>query len=264
LIVWPETAVPGNLLGDAFLASKLLRFTDSIRVPIVLGAAEIEKFTLQEPESPQRVRGYNSAFLLRPSEALGTPYRKRRLVPFGEYLPLQGVLQWPKWLVQQTFETIPGNETHLFGLPDGTVFGVLICWENLFSHLARESVVAGARILVQLTNDASFGRTAAPFQHNLASVMRAVENRVPVVIASNSGPSQIIDPYGRIVASVPHLFTEGIVSADIALATGGTVYTHGGDIFALTTGGTLLLLVIGRTGGNVRPLVQAGRSPYAV
>jgi apolipoprotein N-acyltransferase len=99
--------------------------------------------------------------------------------------------------------------------------------------LARESVNNGAQI-VQLTNDVWFGHSAAPRQHNLMSVMRAVENRVPVVIASNTGPSQIIDGYGRVVAGVPGLFTEGLATGTMHTGTTGTLYSADGDVFVLT------------------------------
>jgi apolipoprotein N-acyltransferase len=126
-----------------------------------------------------------------------------------------------------------GENTHLFQLPNGVKVGALICWENLFAPLARESVASGAQVLVQLTNDIWFGKTAEPFQHNLASVLRAVENRVPVVIASNAGPSQIIDAYGRVVAAAPSVFAPEIVQADIAVAARGTVFRRFGDRFLL-------------------------------
>jgi len=111
--------------------------------------------------------------------------------------------------------------------------GSLICWENLFAPLARESVHNGANLLVQLTNDVWFGHSAAPYQHNLMSVMRAVENHVPVLIASNTGPSQIIDEHGRVLAKVPLVFTEGMATETIHAGTGGTLYNAFGDLFVL-------------------------------
>ncbi len=245
LIVWPETAVAAaNLQANPPLAMRLQELARAVQEPIVLGASEVEKFAFRDQSGSARVRGYNSAYLLVPGGPLGTPYHKRALVPFGEYAPLQKVIHWPAWLVQPTFETVPGDSPHLFRLPGGTPFGTLICWENLFAGLARESVQAGARLLVQLTNDAWFGRTAAPRQHNIASVLRGVENRVPIVIASNAGPSQIIDPHGRVLASGPDVFTEGNIVAEVRLGTGGTLYTHVGDLFAFAVIAALALAVL--------------------
>ncbi len=106
---------------------------------------------------------------------------------------------------------------------------MLICWENLFADLARSTTRDGAQILLQLTNDAWFGRTAAAAQHNLASILRAVENGVPIAIASNAGPSQVIDGSGRIVASAGPAFGEGIAVASVTLRSRTTFYSRAGD-----------------------------------
>lgn len=131
---------------------------------------------------------------------------------------------------------------HLFALPNGTPFATLICWESIFGQLSRESVKGGARLLVQLNDPVWFGRTAAAKQHNISSVLRAVENRVPVLLASNTGPSQIIDPYGRIVARTPEIFAADITVGDVQLGSGGTPYTQVGDLFIF---GTFSVLVVG-------------------
>ena len=155
-------------------------------------------------------RAFNTAHLLRPGEPLAQPYRKRVLVPFAEYLPHPEIIPWPEWLAPRVSAMTPGENAQLFKVSNDLTVGALICWENVFARLARESVKDGADVLVQLTNDVWFGHSAAPRQHNLMSVMRAVENRVPIVIASNTGPSQIIDRYGRVVASAPDIFTKGL------------------------------------------------------
>jgi apolipoprotein N-acyltransferase len=232
LIVWPETAV-GDLSRDRSLVERLQTLALTAQTPLVVGASESLKFAPREAEVVLRVRSHNSAYLVIPGQPLGEPYRKLRLVPFGEYLPLEGILPWPSWLVPQVHAMTPGEVRRQFMLPDGGRVGVLICWENLFADLVRPAVRDGARVLVQLTNDVWFGRTGAPRQHNLASVLRAVENRTPIVIASNTGPSQIVDPYGRVIASVPTLFSEGVATAAIPLGAGGSPYTRAGDLFAL-------------------------------
>jgi apolipoprotein N-acyltransferase len=145
---------------------------------------------------------------------------------------LEQVVHWPAWLVPKVVRQLPGERRRLFELPNKTEVAVLICWENLFSDFVRGAVREGARLLVQLTNDNWFGRTAAPRQHNLASVLRAVENRVPVMIASNTGPSEIIDPFGRVVGGVPESFGEGLAVAEVSLGTGGTVYGRCGNLLA--------------------------------
>lgn len=235
LIVWPESAIPGDLHRDLPLVTRVQHLTDQIGIPLILGAVQVEKFAKSDTAITIAHRMFNAAHLFKPGKPLAQQlYRKRVLVPFAEYLPRSDLIPWPEWLVPRVAEMTPGNDGQLFTVADGLSVGALICWENLFTSLARESVQNGANVLVQLTNDAWFGRSAAPHQHNLMSVMRAVENRVPVVIASNTGPSQIIDAYGRIVAGAPGLFSEGIVTGVIRTGAAGTLYNAVGDRFLFT------------------------------
>ena len=253
LIAWPETAVR-DLPKEPPLVARVQELARAIQTPLLVGASEFVKFAAREGDLPLVLhpRSYNAAYLVVPHAPLGEPYRKRLLVPFGEYLPLEGIIRWPTWFVPRVFASVPGDGPRPFMLPDGTRFAVLICWENLFGAFVRPSVREGAHLLVQLTNDNWFGRTAASRQHNLASVLRAVENRVPVVIASNTGPSQIIDPYGRIVAAAPGLFVEGIAAAEVPLGAGGTLYTRVGDLFAFAALATLALGAMWRREGDSR------------
>lgn len=229
LIIWPESAVPGDLHADRPLIARLQRLTDQIGIPLIVGAARVEKFATGEKEVTIGSHVFNTAYLLKPGEPLAAPYRKRVLVPFAEYLPHPKIIPWPEWLAPRVAEMTPGEQAQLFKVTADLFVGALICWENLFPPLARESVHQGANVLVQLTNDVWFGRSAAPYQHNLMSVMRAVENRVPVLIASNTGPSQIIDGYGRVVATAPNTFVDGAVTADIHTNVATTLYTLSGD-----------------------------------
>jgi apolipoprotein N-acyltransferase len=229
LIVWPESAIPGELRSDPALVSRLQSLADQIQVPLIVGAAQVEKFARGEAEVTISPRVFNTAHLLRPGERLVEPYRKRVLVPFAEYMPHSDVLHWPEWLVPRVSEMTPGEGVQLFKVTPDLTVGALICWENLFASLARQSVHDGAQVLVQLTNDVWFGHSAAPYQHNLMSVMRAVENRVPVLVASNTGPSQIIDGHGRVVAGVPETFVDGVTTGHISIGAANTVYTLAGD-----------------------------------
>ncbi|ODT46345.1 MAG: apolipoprotein N-acyltransferase [Nitrospira sp. SCN 59-13] len=232
LIVWPESAIPGDL-SDPALVDRLQRLSSDTGVPLILGAAEVEKFATGDSLLTIGRRIFNTAHLFQPSGMASPPYRKRMLVPFAEYVPHADIIPWPEWLAPRVTELTAGDSGQLFTLAPRMSVATLICWENLFSHLARESVNDGARLLVQLTNDVWFGPTAAPRQHNLMSVMRAVENRVPVVIASNAGPSQLIDGYGRVVAGTSNVFQESAITGAVALGGGGTVYSKTGDWFVL-------------------------------
>jgi apolipoprotein N-acyltransferase len=115
-------------------------------------------------------------------------------------------------------------------LPGGTRVGALICWESAFDDLARTSVAGGAQVLAVLTDDGWFGRSAASAQQNATAILRAAENRVPVVIASNTGPSLVIDASGRVVRSAPEAFVESVVVGDVRPGTGRTPYTRFGNV----------------------------------
>ncbi|HJT21153.1 MAG TPA: apolipoprotein N-acyltransferase [Nitrospira sp.] len=244
LIAWPETAIAGNLRADLFLAADLLALAQEVGAPIIFGAGEVEKFAGRDAHGNLQRRAYNSAYVVTPQEGLSAPYIKRVLMPFGEYLPLEKIIGWPAWLAPPTFQKVPGDRPAVYTAPQGFVFSPLICWENLFPELARESVRNGAQVLVVLTNDGWFGRTAEPIQHNLASVLRAIENRVPIVVSSNSGPSHIIDAYGRVIIQAPGIFREEVVTGGVQLGPSGTLYTHMGDILVFIATGGLVVVAL--------------------
>ncbi len=231
LIAWPETAVR-QLTTDVSLQARLGALAEESGAPLAVGASDIEKFVRPGGRELGR-QVHNTAYLIEPGRPLGAPYRKMRLVPFGEYIPFEGVVPWPAWLASGPINGVAGDMRRLFVLPNGTTLAMLICWENLFGDLVRGAVKDGAQLVVQLTNDSVFGPTAAPHQHNLASILRAVENRVPVVIASNTGPSAVVDPWGRVLAEVPELFVEGVALSDVPLGGRPALYTRWGDAFAL-------------------------------
>lgn len=245
LIAWPETAVL-NLQSSPSIRQRLDSLSAKIGAAILVGASERVKFTdhALNDSSEKGIRSYNAAYLIRSGVPDAEPYRKNRLVPFGEYLPLEGSFSWPSWFVGQGFYTVPGRERMLFSLAGRTRFGIMICWENMFSGIAREDVRLGARLLVNMVNDGWFGRTGASRQHNCASVLRAVENGVPVVVASNCGPSQVIDAHGRVIATLPDSFSSGAVSADLRVGRQLTFYTRHGDLFACICSGMCMLLML--------------------
>ena len=240
LIAWPETSVIGSMRGNPFLAADLQLLVQTIATPLVLGVSEMEKFSSRDGQGAPRRHAYNSAYLVAPNTPLSSPYHKRVLLPFGEYIPLESFVTWPAWIGGRGYDRATGGGADLFTIPDGISFATLICWESLFSDLSRESVAGGARLIVQLNNPAWFGRTAAGKQQNLSSVLRAVENRVPVLLASNTGPSQIIDAFGRVVAGGSTRFAADVIVGDVRIGSGGTFYTRNGDLSVLIIAGSLL------------------------
>jgi apolipoprotein N-acyltransferase len=177
----------------------------------------------------------NSAFLLSPEGAALAEYHKFHLVPFGEYVPLKSVLFFVDKMVQAIGDFQAGSEYTVMAVPipgqQDVKVSTVICYEIIFPDLVRRFVDKGATVITTITNDAWFGRTAAPYQHFSMAVLRAVENRVPIARAANTGISGFIDAKGNI------LQTSGIfVEADLmqTLAPGGTktFYTRYGDIFS--------------------------------
>jgi apolipoprotein N-acyltransferase len=243
LIVWPETTV-GDPRHDAWLAARLAALAGAAGAPLLVGASETEKFAVAAPAGVDRLGmgvrerdAYNAAYLVRAGMPIGEPYRKRRLMPFGEYTPLRGRVAWPVWLVPAIAEGRPGDSDAGFDVPRSPAapavrIGVVICWENLFADLSRGAVLGGSAMLVQLTNDAWFGPGRAAIQHNAASVIRAVENGVPLVLASNAGPSLVIDRYGRIVARTAQQFAAGVVVASVSTGHAATLFNRWGEWFA--------------------------------
>ncbi|MGH7405769.1 MAG: apolipoprotein N-acyltransferase [Candidatus Methylomirabilales bacterium] len=222
LIVWPETAVPFFLREGGPLTRRVLDLAMEVQVPLLVG-------------SPDRVsdaspRYYNSAFLVSPGGEIVQKYDKIHLVPFGEYVPLSSLLFFVHKMAAGIGDFSAGEAFTVFETPKGR-FGVLICFETIFPDQVRRYVLAGADFLVNITNDAWFGDSAAPYQHLSMAALRAVENGVYLVRAANTGISALVAPSGQIVER-SDLFVEAVLSATMAPRSGGTFYTRRGDLFA--------------------------------
>jgi apolipoprotein N-acyltransferase len=148
-------------------------------------------------------------------------------------VPLKRFFPFVHRLVPAAGDFASGKEIVQLKLPDLSV-GILICYEAIFPELARTHVEKGAKILVNLTNDAWFGMTSAPYQHLCMSAFRAVENGRPLIRAANTGFSAFIGSNGRIIAQ-SDLFTEAVLKHEVMVnGPARTFYTRYGDIFALT------------------------------
>jgi len=245
LIVWPETAIR-DLKRHRELTRWMKDLAKVTGSALIVGASEFVKFAQKMSIKNRRIRfklrQYNAAWFFSPDGNTFSCYHKRLLVPFGEYLPLTSFLSWPKWLIPVPMQGLAGKTYRSFPIKDDLRATPIICWENLFPEFVRKAVKNRANMVAHLVNDNWFGKTAAPFQHNMASVLRAVENCVPVIVASNTGPSEIIGPKGRILAEAPGCFTPCAISADVPVPKTRTFFTRYGDFFPLFC---LLLLLIG-------------------
>jgi len=183
---------------------------------------------------------YNRAYLLDGSGMLIGYYDKIHLVPFGEYVPWKRVLFFVDKLVQAAGDFASGEKAVVLDILPAKV-GVLICYEAIFPELSRDLVNAGANFLVNITNDAWFGRSSAPYQHLSMAVLRSVENRVAMARCANTGISGFIDSRGRIL-QVTSLFEDATMLGSIQLGEGKTLYTRYGDWLAWTC---LVVTVLG-------------------
>jgi apolipoprotein N-acyltransferase len=219
LIVWPETAAPTILRRDPALIERFRAASAEIGAPMLVGSID---------EIDGRFR--NTAFLITDQGIVGR-YDKIQLVPFGEFLPLSGVLGFVRGWAQFIAELEAGSRAVVFKAPPAP-FGVVICYEGIFPDLFRKFVRDGALLMVNMTNDAWFGRTSGPAQHLAMYPFRAVEHRVSIVRAANTGVSAFIAPSGMIVRRL-QLFERGVMTDGVPLRTRLTVFTRIGDWLGL-------------------------------
>jgi apolipoprotein N-acyltransferase len=196
LVVWPETATGSYLRKQPEQAIAVAQFASRTGVPVFTGYAD---YAFDETGRP---RPYNSAGQFLPGGEISEPYAKRHLVPFGERMPFQWLVPAIGKLDLGQAEWVPGTRTVLFGSEAGP-FACLICFESIFSDLARRDVRAGARWLVVVTNDEWFGNSAALYQHAAMAPFRAVETGVSLVRVANTGVTAVFDRRGRTVAQAP-------------------------------------------------------------
>ena len=193
-IIWPESSFSSDLEKDRLHLEQLKGFAREHNLYLLVGA--IKEVAQGE--------FYNRAILISPGDEISS-YDKVRLVPFGEYVPLgEKFPRWERWvedIAGYRFSFVPGKEQNILSI-DSTPFGVLICFEDIFPGLSRRFKEKGARLLINITDDHWFGRGPAPYQHLAASVLRAVENRLPVVRSANTGISAFIDSSGCIINMV--------------------------------------------------------------
>jgi apolipoprotein N-acyltransferase len=223
LVIWPETAMPFFPPTSPLFPQVLDRTVYSHRYFLLSGAPY---FVEKEKDYDL----YNSALLARPdgSQAL---YFKQHLVPFGEYIPFSDILPLPGPVVESIGNFSAGSDSQPLAAGKAKL-GVLICFESIFPTLARQEVAKGANLLVNITNDAWFGRSSASIQHLAMAVFRAVENRRSLARAANTGISCFIDPAGRISQVTP-LFASCAINGSPALFDQLTVFTRLGYLFPL-------------------------------
>lgn len=223
--IWPEAAWPGAL--DVALE----RLPRSLPLPVLIGASTYT------PGPPRRA--HNSAFWIEADGRVAGRYDKLHLVPFGEYVPLRGILPVEK-VVPGLLDYSPGTSAAPLAAQR---WGVLICYDGIFPEISRAHVRAGAELLANLTNDAWYGVSSAPYQHRDFYTLRAIETDRWVARATNTGVSAFFDPRGR-VREPTQLGAQGMSIHEVQRRTSTTLYVLLGDwlvLVALAVAGAALL-----------------------
>ena len=244
LVIWPETGYRSPILGG----SKHLDIPVSIpaRTDLYIGANVFDKIA-------GGYSAHNSVLAVTADGSIVGRYDKHHLFPFGEYLPLSDVFPILKKYAGPISDFTAGTGPPVQAFPNGIIAGPLICYEDIFPALSRNAVNDGARLLINQTNDAWFGDTAAPHQHLQLALFRTIENRLPMVRATNSGVTAIVSPTGEVTRQL-HIFTKGMIVADIALPQIKTFYTVHGDVFAILC----LVLVVATLAWSIIRLKRSG------
>jgi len=247
VIVWPEAVTPWALYREPAVEDWLEHMARKIGKPLLLGSV-----ATQVP-GEEREKWFNAAFVVDPVAGLdATHYAKRKLVPFGEYIPLRPILGWLEKVAPIGGDFARGESAAPLLVPAGTnriPMGVLICYEDIFPSLARDSARSGAEVLAVLTNNAWFGEGGAAYQHAAHSVLRAIETRRPVIRCGNGGWSGWIDEYGGTRVTVTNdedsVYFRGAqtvtLSRDVRWHGRQTFYTEHGDWFVAACAGLVLL-----------------------
>lgn len=240
LIIWPEAAYPGYFNRD-FDQIKILELIKHIGIPVLIGS----------PHWGGNDTAFNSAYLVGADGDIKQRYDKHKLVPFGEYVPLGWVLDWLKPMAYTlgVSDFSAGKDFTVFQTMNGEVsFSTLICFEDTFPGMAREFTNRGADFLAVITNDAWFGPTSAGYQHEQASIFRAIENGIPVVRAANTGVSSFISARGQVLSRLRgadgrEIFSTARQTYDVPLEKFTTIYRRGGWIFPYAASGVFVIIL---------------------
>ena len=258
LVVWAETMNPAydSPLGSGDFERYRVnlrhygqRARERYRTAFLLGSI----YFRAPPEGKKAPPYFNSALLFDDQGRVVDRYDKLHPIPWAEYAPL-GLDFVGKWIEQfsgMPMDMVAGERAVVFPFgPDGTwSFGALVCFDVIYPRYARQMVAGGARFLVNLTNEAWFGRTAEFDQLLNIARFRAVENRVNVARATNSGISARIDARGVVVDRLlgeagQDRAVEGVLRCRIALPQHRAPYTRWGDIFGLVSAGFALIIFL--------------------
>lgn len=228
LVAWPESPAP-FFESDTRFQQALAQIARGMEAPLVAGSIGMD----YSPAAGWSE--YNSAIVMSADGARVGRYDKIHLVPFGEYVPFSRLLFFARKLTGKVSKFDRGDERKVFrlGTQSGTShrYGVFICYEAVFADEVRHFAQLGAEVLVNISDDAWYGNTSAPWQHLNMARMRAIENRRWLLRDTNNGVTAAIDPYGRVRQSIPR-HVEDALPAEYGFRDDITFYTAHGDVFA--------------------------------
>jgi apolipoprotein N-acyltransferase len=245
LIIWPETATPFYFMAESDYSPGLIQAIRAMGCDHLIGSPAFEN-------NGGVVSYRNRAYLVTSDGDIADHYDKAQLVPFGEYVPLKRWMPFIGKIVEAVGDFEPGVKGKTLQTKDYRL-GIQICYEMIFPGLSRKLVQNGANCIVNITNDAWYGTSSAPYQLFSMAVFRAVENRRTVIRAANTGISGFIDPVGRILGTTG-LFKDAAMTQPVPMLTKTSPYTRWGDSFALICLATTIILVFS---GMVPPKKRA-------
>jgi len=226
LIVWPETAAPDYLLLMPRVLERVRDIVIQSKTFNLVGCLDAQR----PKDIHEEVQYFNGAVHFSPQGKPLGAYHKRHLVPFGEFVPFQRYLTFLGPVVGNLGNFDRGDRYEKFQTNTFS-YTPMICYEAIFPDDARQALGTGADALVNISNDAWFGLTASPYQHAMMAVVRAAENRKPLLRSANTGISLITDPFGRVLDSTP-IYEDKVLSGDVWVTDGKpTFYARYGNWF---------------------------------
>ncbi len=220
-LIWPESAFPFILSRDASAMQRIQSFLGPKAI-LLTGAAR-----MSVGEKGQRPTFYNSIEAIDQPRGIFAQYDKTHLVPFGEYLPLGG---WFERMGLRNLVPVPGGFTpgasgKRMTIPGLPALSGLVCYEAVFPGEVTDHGLAVDRpgLLLNVSEDSWYGRSSGPYQHFAQARLRAIEEGLPLIRAANTGISAIVDPYGRVLSSLP-LGAEGVLDGALPKALAATPF----------------------------------------
>lgn len=212
LTIWPESVFQ-DWIHDGIRFKEQDPRLEALPNNLIFGTLTFESET----------RYFNSALAIKPNGEILSPYHKRILMPFGEFIPLANRFPFLLALNPQVGQFSAGKKPRVWDFGSFKI-SPLICYEDIVPSMSRDSVLEGAELLVNLTNDAWFGDSLAPTQHNRIASFRAIENGRYLIRSTNSGKTAVINPKGQITAQLPH-FSDGVLKTTVYPSKYLTIYS---------------------------------------